>query len=457
MNLSKGVAELDLITYDYLLYREKRMEEQWHSKYDSLKELLNRSAGVEDIISISADYAILENIFLQLTVNNKEIERLIQEGASQEMIDPSNQLEERLVTQLLVISHSIITDSFRHSEEKHDEELDARIFTTNLTMVLIITLTIGIIVSSFLVGRSISKPLIRLAEYSKIVGKGKYIDDFEFKGKDEIASVARDVKAMVGQLRKHREHLEELVEERTVKLTAANEELEAFSYSVSHDLRAPLRSIDGFSQALEDDYGSQLDKGGKDFLNRIRAAAGRMSGLIDDMLILSRVTRKKLHYNKVDLSKMANDIVKDLEKIQPDRKVGFKIKSQLNIVADEGLIRILLENLIANAYKFTGKNKNAKIEFSTSDTNGRKAYTIRDNGVGFDMTYYNKLFSPFQRLHSEKDFEGTGIGLAIVQRIVRMHHGKVWAESKVGEGTTFYFTLKSKKEASSEKKHNLTG
>jgi light-regulated signal transduction histidine kinase (bacteriophytochrome) len=211
-----------------------------------------------------------------------------------------------------------------------------------------------------------------------------------------------------------------------------------------------LRSIDGFSQALEEDYASKLDKGGKDFINRIRAAAKKMSGLIDDMLILSRITRKKLHYKKVDLTKMANEITKDLKKVQPERKVEFKIQSRLNTVADEGMIRIVLENLIGNAYKFTRKNKNAKIGFIISNTNGRKAYAIRDNGVGFDMAYYDKLFSPFQRLHSEIEFKGTGIGLAIVQRIARMHHGKVWAESKVGEGATFYFTLKPKKEASSE-------
>jgi light-regulated signal transduction histidine kinase (bacteriophytochrome) len=182
-----------------------------------------------------------------------------------------------------------------------------------------------------------------------------------------------------------------------------------------------------------------------------------MSGLIDDMLTLSRITRKKLHYKKVDLSKMANEIVKDLKKVKPERKIEFKIQSHLNTVADEGMIRIVLENLLGNAYKFTEKNKNAKIEFSISNTNGRKAYTIRDNGVGFDMAYYDKLFSPFQRLHSEIEFGGTGIGLAIVQRITRMHHGKIWAEGNIGEGATFYFTLKSKKEISNEKKYDLTG
>ncbi len=450
INVSNGMTELNSVTYDYLLHREKRMEEQWYSKYNSLKEVLDETVREQKVISIRTDYVTVSNLFSQITSNNKEIEKLIQEGASQERIDTSTQLEERLVTQLLVISNSVITDVSRLAEQKHAEADEAQRFTANLILVLITTLAIGIIASSFLVGRSISKPLTRLAEYSKIVGEGKYIKDFEFKGKDEIASVARDVKTMVGQLRKHREHLEELVEERTIKLTAANKELEAFSYSVSHDLRAPLRSIDGFSQALEEDYASKLDKEGKNFINRIRAATKRMSGLIDDMLILSRITRKKLHYKKVDLSKIANEIAEDLKKVQPERRVKFKIVSRLNIVADEGLIRIVLENLLGNAYKFTENNKNANIEFSISSTNGRKTYTISDNGVGFDMTYYDKLFSPFQRLHSEIEFKGTGIGLAIVQRIVHLHHGKVWAESKVGEGATFYFNLKSKKETSSE-------
>jgi len=450
MNINQGITELNLITYDYFLYHEKRMEQQWYSKYSSLKEVLDEAVGEQQMISIRADYVAVSNLFSQITASNKEIKKLIQEGASQERIDAFNQLEERLVTQLLVISNSVITDVSRLTEQKNVETKEAQRFTTNLILVLITTLTIGIIASSFLVGRSISKPLTRLAEYSKIIGEGKYIKDFEFKGKDEIASVAKDVKTMVGQLRKHREHLEELVEERTSKLTAVNKELEAFSHSVSHDLRAPLRSIDGFSLALEEDYGSKLDKGGKDFLNRVRSATKKMSELIDDMLILSRITRKKLHYKKVNLSKIANEIAEDLKKVQPERRVEFKIVPQINAVADEGLIRIVLENLLGNAYKFTENNKNTNIKFNISSTNGRKTYTISDNGVGFDMTYYDKLFSPFQRLHSEIEFKGTGIGLAIVQRIVHLHHGKVWAESKVGEGATFYFTLKSKKETSSE-------
>lgn len=241
-------------------------------------------------------------------------------------------------------------------------------------------------------------------------------------------------------LRKLKKNEQEL-EGRNLRLKLVNKELESFAYSVSHDLRAPLRSIDGFSQALLEDYNSKLDKEGKDFLNRIRSSTGRMSELINDLLTLSRITRKKVNYKEVDLSKIAKEIAKDLNAIQTKRKVEFEITPQLIAKADKGLLRIVLENLMGNAYKFTRKNNNANIKFGITDISGNKIYFISDNGVGFDMKYADKLFVPFQRLHSGSEFEGTGIGLAIVNRIIHLHNGRVWAEGEVGKGATFYFTV----------------
>jgi len=225
------------------------------------------------------------------------------------------------------------------------------------------------------------------------------------------------------------------------ELVAANQELEAFSYSVSHDLRAPLRAIDGFSHALEEDCAERLGETGRRHLERVRAAAGYMGQLIDALLRLSRVVRMELRRNPVDLSKLARMVARDLEQCGSGRKVEFAIAAGVRAVCDANLLRVVLENLLGNAWKFTGKREDARIEFGVETGGGGPVYRVRDNGVGFDMKYADKLFSPFQRLHSASEFPGTGIGLATVQRIVRRHGGRVWAESAAGQGTTIRFTL----------------
>jgi signal transduction histidine kinase len=236
--------------------------------------------------------------------------------------------------------------------------------------------------------------------------------------------------------------LERLVAERTAQLEQANKELEGFSYSVSHDLRAPLRAIDGFSQALLEDYAAKLDEQGKDFLIRVRAATGRMALLMDDLLNLGRITRAPLNREPVDLSALAEDIVRELRQSQPGRSVEIRIEPNLDADGDPQLLRVALANLLENAWKFTGKTPNAEIELgSSTDGSGQRSYYVRDNGAGFDMTYSDKLFGVFQRLHGQDEFPGTGIGLATVSRVVQRHGGRIWAESRVGEGSAFYFTL----------------
>ncbi|WP_332993135.1 sensor histidine kinase [Scytonema sp. PRP1] len=227
-----------------------------------------------------------------------------------------------------------------------------------------------------------------------------------------------------------------------IELQAVNKELEAFSYSVSHDLRAPLRSIDGFSQALLEDCHDQLNANGQDYLRRIRAATQRMGQLIDDLLNLSRVTRSEMYLEPVDLSLLASSICTELQQSQPERQVEFVIQTGLLAQGDIRLLRVLLVNLLNNAWKFTSKHTQARIEFRVSKSeSGVPVYFVRDDGAGFDMTYTHKLFGPFQRLHNMRDFPGNGIGLATVQRIVHRHGGRVWAEGEVERGATFYFTL----------------
>ena len=226
---------------------------------------------------------------------------------------------------------------------------------------------------------------------------------------------------------------------------AANRELEAFSYSVAHDLRAPLRSIDGFSQALLEDYADKLDAEGKTHLAYVRESAQQMAQLIDDLLALSRVSRGDLQREQADLATIARTVLVRLQKREPERKIVLVIPAKVPAVGDARLLGIVLENLLGNAWKFTSKQPAARIEFGHRSEAGRSVYFVRDDGAGFDMAYAEKLFGVFQRLHSANEFEGTGIGLATVQRIVRRHGGSVWAEGEVGRGATFYFALEEGK------------
>ncbi len=228
-----------------------------------------------------------------------------------------------------------------------------------------------------------------------------------------------------------------LVEE----LEQKNAELEAFSYSVAHDLRAPLRSVDGFSAVLQDNYSDKLDEEGKKYLQFVRQSAQHMTELIDDLLSLSRVTRSEFHRQEVDLTIIAYSVIDRLRQASPDRSVEFVISGNLSAMGDARLLTIALENLLGNAWKFTRNRPLGKIEFSSADLAGRKTFIIRDNGAGFEMTYAGKLFGVFQRLHSTDEFEGTGIGLATVQRVIRRHGGKIWAEGRVDDGAAFFFTL----------------
>ena len=221
-----------------------------------------------------------------------------------------------------------------------------------------------------------------------------------------------------------------------------NKELEAFSYSVSHDLRAPLRSIDGFSQILLEKYQDKpLDDKGKTYLDRVRRATQRMGRLIDDMLKLSRITRAEFKRRNVNISNMIRAIAEEHHKSNPERLVDIAVQEGIMVQGDPNLMQIAMENLMGNAWKFTGKEAHPKIEFGTTVRDGETACFIRDNGAGFDMAYAGKLFGAFQRLHTTDEFPGTGIGLATVQRIIHRHGGKVWAEGEKGKGAVFYFTL----------------
>jgi signal transduction histidine kinase len=315
--------------------------------------------------------------------------------------------------------------------------------------VLLISVLAAAIVSLKL-GKRITEPILDLARVAKDISMKK---DYSVRARketgDEIGTLVHTFNEMLdeiqssgAELQKSHEKLEERVGERTAQLEASNKELEAFSYSVSHDLRAPLRAIDGFSMAVLEDFGDRMPPEGKKYLSLIRQGSQQMAQLIDDMLNLSRITRSVMKQEEVDLSQLGHSVINDLRREEGSRKVDVVIADGMKSNGDQRILRIALQNLFSNAWKFTSKREEAKIEFDKrSEPNNTLTYFVQNNGAGFDMAYVNKLFSPFQRLHSAAEFNGTGVGLATVQRIVSRHGGRIWTEAKVNGGATFYFTL----------------
>jgi len=305
--------------------------------------------------------------------------------------------------------------------------------------------------------RIVIHPILDIARIAReVVERSDYSRRAQKQSDDEVGTLVDSFNGMLAEIERRtgaleaanrevlrlNEELEGRVRERTAQLESANRELEAFCYSVSHDLRAPLRAIDGFSQALVEDHGASVPEGGRRYLARIQSSAKRMGQLIEDLLNLSRVSRGGLERGAVDLSAMAREVVAELQQREPQRAPEVAIQDGMQAMADARLVRAALENLLANAWKFTSKAEHPRIEVGIlREDPGAATYFVRDNGAGFDMAYADKLFGAFQRLHAVNDFPGTGIGLATVQRIVNRHGGRIWADGQVGRGAAFFFTL----------------
>lgn len=316
-------------------------------------------------------------------------------------------------------------------------------------VVLLLSLLAALLVSS-LFRKSFAEPIVRLAETARAVSQEQnYSIRVPSTGRrDEVAVLIDAFNNMLAQiqqrdeaLRKAQDELEQRVEQRTRQLVAANRELEAFSYSVSHDLRGPLEIINGFAHILQAEFGQQLDASARECVQQISGATRRMSELIDDLLNLSRVSTAAMHRERVDLTEMAKSIMDQLCRREPSRRVEVAIHDCMAVEADARLMRIVMENLLRNAWKYSSKNESARIEFGCEKRLGRDTFFVRDDGAGFDPALVDRLFKPFQRLHSTSEFAGTGIGLATVQRIIARHGGEVWAEGAPQKGATFYFTL----------------
>jgi len=320
-----------------------------------------------------------------------------------------------------------------------------RINAMTVTVVSIVTLLALIVVAAgFFLARTITRPLALLVEGSAEIGRGHLDQRVGTDARDEIGELSRAFDRMAMELKETTVSLDELerrIHERTAQLEAANRELEAFSYSVSHDLRAPLRAIDGYTRILLDDYEPLLDAEGKRICSVISGSAHKMSDLIDDLLAFSRLGRAALNPSKIDMEALAKTVYEELTTAQSRKRINFKIDSAPPAMGDPALLRQVWVNLISNAIKFSQHQKRAVIRVHAENIENEIVYSVKDNGVGFDMQYTNKLFGVFQRLHSVKEFEGNGVGLALVQRVINRHGGRVWAEGEVGKGATFYFTL----------------
>ncbi|WP_455209090.1 sensor histidine kinase [Kaarinaea lacus] len=337
-------------------------------------------------------------------------------------------------------------------DELHRGELDELKNVIYVTFAYIVGLVLLILIILYwMVLVLFAKPLIQLDQYIKTFENQtdrKISPDLgEYFPVDEINNLARSLhnyqlrlNITQNNLLQLNNELEERVRARTSELQTINKELEAFSYSVSHDLRAPLRSIDGFSQAIMDDYGERLDDMGKDYLRRVRSSAQHMAALIDDLLKLSRIARIELNKSLVNLSQLAHTKLQQLQEQDSHRSVVINIADNIYAEGDEQLLNILIDNLLSNAWKYSSKTIAPTIEFGCQELNSERVYYVKDNGAGFDTKYVAKIFQVFQRLHGN-EYEGTGIGLATVNRIIDRHNGRIWAESVPNKGATFFFTL----------------
>jgi PAS domain S-box-containing protein len=451
---SRDLVKLSVLTTDLPLQIINREDISWPES--AISEI---NALIENFRNIAKE---LKEKFSQLARSNELLEARISERTR----DLYREIAERKATEI----------DLRNSEERY-----RHIFENNHAIMLIIDPDDGVIVDAnpaacafygyerdtFRTMRMVSintmspedmaaamkltiekKQHISIQDHRLVTGETRpvevYCGPVDFQGKTLLYAIIHDIMERHNaeeKVRKMTEELEQRVASRTEALEHAIRELESFSYSVSHDLRGPVRNMNGLSHLLLEDYGGKLDETGSAYLHRIVAASSKMGHLIDDLLNLSRVSRHTIKIGTVDLSKIAREVVDDLSAMHPERIAEFTIATGLIVRGDPHLLRIVMDNLIGNAWKYSSRKEVARIEFGTTKYEGESVYFVRDNGAGFDMEYAGNLFNAFQRLHKADEFEGTGIGLATVQRIIQRHNGKVWGEGHSGEGATFYFTL----------------
>lgn len=342
-----------------------------------------------------------------------------------------------LYGQLVIDQRGSLNDAFELTEIASTRMQNSQSMLIKICLSGLILFTIIVIGRLWLVHRKVLAPIAKLRQATRELADGNWQHTIAIDGKDEVADLAANFNAMARALRDAFGQ----INDKNLKLTALNQDLEAFSYSVSHDLRAPLRALDGFSRILLEDQHNQINAEGREAVQRIQSASSRMATLIDDLLRLAQVTRVGLKVTDIDLSAIAHEIADELNQAHSNRRVEWVIEADLQVRADSSLLRIAMQNLLQNAWKYTSKNRLPVIHVGSERQKNKLVYFVADNGAGFDMAHAGKLFGAFQRMHHADNFPGTGIGLTIVQRIIRRHGGDIRAEAKVGKGATFFFEL----------------
>ena len=444
---------------DYLQNNNERAKAQWFGRHETIGRILNTASkefrAAEDkrtLDEMLRKHESIGNIFSAIIENREK-----KKSASYDD-NISQEVEDRLLSQLnMKVYEEVVLG--RELLESSRRERDSIMWQAGVAVVSsFLLLLAAVIINAWTMGRAITDRVRRLYDGASLIGGGDLDHRIDVKGDDEFTELSNAFNAMTANLKTSYHDLENEVQERkqaemdvlklsedmaarNLELESLNKELEAFIYSVSHDLRAPLRTMSAFVSFLFEEYAEKFDEQANDYLRRINQSSAKMSKLIEDLLNLSRLSRQEINRTEVDLSAMAASISSGYRGASPARNVEISIADGAKAVTDASLAEIVLSNLIGNAWKFTSKTANARIEFGTFEKDGQTVYYVRDNGAGFDAQYAAKMFQPFHRFHSGDEFEGTGIGLSIVERIIRRLGGKVWAEGEVGKGAALYFTL----------------
>ncbi|MBI3284870.1 MAG: HAMP domain-containing protein [Burkholderiales bacterium] len=440
--VAKGISGLRLVAFEYIISRPERAKLQWQQRHDSLARHL-----AQDVFEQPEEQAIMRELRQQHQYLQETFSELVsldsQRNGDEQERTLSREVEKRLITQIMVMTQNSTADATRLARITESRLLDAQWRTTWLVVLLVVLIGLLILVNYATSITQILGPIRKLKQGADAYSRGEFSFRTNVTVNNELGDLSRAFDLMAARLTESVLALEH----KSALLQETNRELESFSYSVSHDLRSPLRGIDGWGLALLEDYGGQLDSTAHEYVNRIRYETQRMGHLIDDLLQLAQVTRSEIKRELVDLSGLADKIAYQLKLSHAERKIEFVIQAGLTVNGDLRLLDILLTNLFDNACKFTGPRSTARIEFCSGIAEDPatklrvRTYFVRDNGVGFDMAHAQRLFGAFQRLHRASEFPGIGIGLATVQRIVHRHGGKIWADSSPDRGATFYFTL----------------
>lgn len=443
--VAQSITELTLLTESYISHREPRMAIQWRSRSERIATMLADPAAHSEIRGLALTFQSLIKSFEALDKTSAQRNRLDATSASEPEFQRLELAGERIAARMRTDSHHLISKAFiiaqqaQNNAQRIQQRGSSAISAIGVVLVLI---SIG---ATLLVARNITRDINILVQGAGIMGQGQLDHRIRRSGNDEIGILARAFNAMAENIQKLTLGLEERVKRRTQALEAANKELEAFSYSVSHDLRAPLRAIDGFTRILLEDHAPRLDAEGNRVCTIISANSRKMGRLIDDLLAFSRLGRAALQITAVDMTALVDEVYQELTTPMERERIDFHREALPPAMGDPKMIRQVWTNLLSNAVKFTAKRKQARITVDATDHGDEVVYCVRDNGAGFEMQYVDKIFAVFQRLHTEREFPGTGVGLALVQRIIFRHGGRIWAEGAVDQGAAFHFALQKRK------------